>query len=251
MSPVINNAGSVLVRRDANLYTGPESRKDRVLPDGHVWTLGSSMNDGGTVAYQGFNTTNVQGVFTRTARGGTGANGGPAPSPFASTAYEYLDFGDLAPTVSPAINFARQVAFYARAKDGSGEGIYAGPNPATGAVAVAGPGSPFAGINAQFTSMNDGGVVAFWATTADAGEGVFTAARGGLATAVATNAATFDAFAPPQINDLGRVAFAASLASHAGAEGVFTAVAGSAPVGVATTDGPFAGFYVAEQSSYF
>src|SRR5688572_258980 len=187
MSPVINNAGSVLVRRDANLYTGPESRKDRVLPDGHVWTLGSSMNDGGTVVYQGFNTSNVQGVFTRTARGGTGANGGPAPSPFASTAYEYLDFGPLAATVSPAINTAKEVAFYARAKDGSGEGIYAGPDPAADAVAVAGPGTPFSQINPQFTAMNNGGVVAFAATGASGLKGVFTATRGGPVITIATN----------------------------------------------------------------
>ena len=249
MSPVINNAGSVLVRRDANLYTGPESRKDRVLPDGHTWTLGSAMNDGGTVVYQGFNTGNVQGIFTRTARGGTGANGGPAPAPFASTAYEYLDFGPLAPTVSPAINNAKQVAFYARAKDGSGEGIFAGPDPATDAVAVAGPGTPFTGINPQFTAMNNGGVVAFAATLAGGRKGIFTATRGVPATEIVSNALAFGTFAPPQINDFGRVAFAAT--TPGGSERIVTAGVGLSPDTVGSAGGAYAGFYVAEQTDYF
>ena len=249
MSPVINNAGSVLVRRDGNLYTGPETRKDRVLPDGHTWTLGSAMNDGGTVVYQGFNTSNVQGIFTRTARGGTGANGGPAPSPFASTAYEYLDFGALAPTISPAINTAKQVAFYARAKDGTGEGIYAGPDPATDAVAVAGAGRPFSEINPQFTAMNNGGVVAFAATLADNRKGIFTASRGGPATEIATNALHYGTFAPPQINDSGLLAFAAT--TPGGSERIVTAGVGLAPLTVATAGGAYADFYVAEQTNHF
>ena len=136
-----------------------------------------------------------------------------------------------------------------RAKDGSGEGIYAGPDPATDAVAVAGPGTPFTEINPQFTAMNNGGVVAFSATLADTRMGIFTANRGGPTTHIATNALAFGSFAPPQINDFGLVAFAAT--TPGGSERIVTAGVGVSPLTVATAGGAYAGFYVAEQTNYF
>jgi hypothetical protein len=188
MSPVINNAGSVLVRRDANLYTGPESRKDRVLPDGHTWTLGSAMNDGGTVVYHrprhAFTEINPQ--FTAMNNGGvvafsatladtrmgifTANRGGPATH----IATNALAFGSFAP---PQINDFGLVAFAATTPGGSERIVTAGVGVSPLTVATAG--GAYAGFyvpeqSNYFVDINNAGTVVFHARLRDGGHGIFT-----------------------------------------------------------------------------
>ena len=211
----INNAGTVLVERGSNLYAGPNTSQDVVVPGGYSWQSGGSINDAGVVAYQGV-AGGVQGIYTRAGRGPTGPGRPEAPRALATAAdYTFFTFG----TTSPAINNDGMVVFYARAKDGSSEGLYTGPDPATDALAVRRTGGMFSEVNHDYTSLNNAGVVAFSGKLGTGEQGIFTAARGTSVRTVVTDAGPFSFFASPAINDAGSIAFYGE--TDAGVKGIF------------------------------
>jgi hypothetical protein len=214
--PQVNNAGAVLVERGNNLLTGPNSSQDNVVPGGpYTHRSGGSINDAGVVAYEGA-VDGVIGIFTRAERGPTGVNRPPPPQALASSDnYTFLPVS----TTSPAISNNGTVVFYARARDGSSEGLYTGPNPATDALAVRRTGGPFAEVNHDYTSINNSGVVAFSGRLSTGESGIFTIARGTPFSTVVTDAGPFSFLGSPAINDAGRVAFYAELDN--GEKGIF------------------------------
>ena len=147
------------------------------------------------------------------------------------------------PTV---INDSGTVAFM---RFGVGGGIFVGSGgPIT---TIADSSGPIESIT-PFPSLNDSGTVAFSASLDTGGEGIFTSS-GGLITTIADSSGPFDSFIPPNpeaedlfisLNDAGTVAFSASL--DTGARGIFTGSGGLITT-IADSSGPFA-FFFAEPS---
>ena len=239
----LNENGTVLVRRAGNIYTGPASQ-DVVVPAGHTYRNGGAINNSGLVVYEGAAgsaTGPVVGIYTRGERGNIIPPGGPQPQPIATTAnYDFFTFG----TTVPVINDNGMVVFYARAKGGSSEGLYTGPNPATDALAVRGTlanPTQFQSVNHDFTSLNNNGVVAFLAQQQAGPWGIFTASRGTSPSTIATDVGPFSLFASPAVNNAGRVAFYGE--TDSGVKGIFRGPDPVADVVAVQSDAPGAAYF--------
>jgi len=162
------------------------------------------INSSGTVVFGGEQDNSDRGIFT--------GNGGSVATA-ANTTGQFDAFGS-----SPSINTSGAVAFRA-SRDTSGSGVYRATAGGTLTPIATTDGGTFAGFN-EAPSINDSNRVAFVGT-----EGVYTGDGGALTTVVTLSGTSFSGFSAVNINNVGGVAFLASLDN--GQAGLFT---GSDPV---------------------
>jgi hypothetical protein len=225
--PAISDNGTVaffggLETGGSGLFTGNgsaitpivlENNADSTSPFTSV--LGDfSINNNGTLAFNGQLTTGGSGLFT--------SNGS--------------SITQIAIGGSPSINNIGTVAFYANNLPGVGEGIFTSNGGFITTIAdTSGPFSTFGGD----VAINDNGTVVFDALLKAGGEGIFTG-NGGSVTTIADTSGSFSSFGfDPDINDSGTVIFTAAL--NTGGFGIFTGNGGSITT-IADTSGSFERF---------
>ena len=171
----------------------------------NFFAFNTSLNNAGSVAFQAELDNFDEGLFH--------GNGGPVTTVFTTSTSPFDDsFG------SPSMNDAGQIAFEA-VTDGNVSGMFRfdpGSGQFTTIATDAAP--PLSDIDDR-PSMNAGGRVAFQSLIdGGTGEGIF-AGDGGPVATIADSSGPFQFFARPSLNDLGQVAFSATLDDNR--EGLF------------------------------
>jgi hypothetical protein len=181
-----------------------------------------SINDAGTVAFQGEYKAGGEGVFS--------GRGGPITI-IADSNGTLNGFGGIT-----SINVHGTVAFRATFDTG-GDGIFKGDGGPITTIADAS--GSFASFITDGPWINDDGTVAFFATLDTGEEGIFKG-NGASITTIADASGPFASFGIyPSINSAGTVVFFATF--DAGGAGIFTSNGGPLTT-IADTSGPFASF---------
>lgn len=179
-----------------------------------------TINDAGSVVFNGFLAGGAQGVFT---------GSDPVADAFVTNSGPY----DIFEFALPVTNNAGTILFLATL-DAGGEGYFTGPNPSTDAfVTSAGPFDFFFGA-----AINDTGKAVVHAVLDDGSEGLFTGPNLATDTVVSTSNGTYSFFGNPQINNAGTVAFAGARSDG----GQVIATGPNLADVVANTDGRYFGF---------
>lgn len=234
-TPSINASGAVafvagLDDGGRGVYTGSGGPLTTIVErhDGFQTSFGvPSINSDGTVA------VTASGLLSGVMRG----NGGPLTT-IATVGGKYTAFGG-----GPGINDNGVVAFR-----GAGTGYDSVAVGSGGAITtIADSNGPFGYGNPNFfgnmPSINNSGLVAFYAPLDDGSTGIFSG-NGGGTKIVASKDGTFKDFGPsPSINDSGTVAFLAyTQSANTGFRGIYTETSGGTPTKFVDASGPYAAF---------
>jgi hypothetical protein len=223
----INNSGTVVFAKDSasTILAGNELGLTVVADTSERFGSFSnfgivpSINNAGTVAFQGTIIGGREGIFS--------GSGGPLTT-IAGTNGPVVVRGF---SFAPRINDTGTVAFVASLNNNTG--IFTGSGgPITTIVDTSGP---FSSFLADSLAINRKGTIAFSATLNSGQSGIFTASNGLIATLYDTSG-HFTYFTRLSMNDDGIIAFHAIL--DTGLEGIFVGNGGTVTT-IADTSGPF------------